>query len=121
ASRSRSAASVSGEPTGWAWRGSYSSTVSARIKPLVKALGESENRTHPALAVLVWDQQYPPRLSSAINCLKYPEETMQANEIVSGALILAFVTFSGTAGAADIVNKPLAACPAETKHICDEN
>ena len=37
---------------------------------------------------------------------------MQANEIASGALILAFATFSGTAVAADIVNKPLAACPA---------
>ena len=46
---------------------------------------------------------------------------MQANEIVSGALILAFVTFSGTAVAADIVNKPLAACPAEKKPIGDVN
>src|SRR5437879_406132 len=46
---------------------------------------------------------------------------MQANEVVSGALILALVTFSGTAVAADIVNKPLAACPAEKKPIGDVN
>jgi len=82
------------------------------------------NTTAPAKIILLsilapkaWDAQYPHRPS----LFKYQEETMQANEVVSGALILALVTFSGTAVAADIVNKPLAACPAEKKPIGDVN
>jgi hypothetical protein len=64
------------------------------------------------------------RLSYAFNRLseELREETIQMSATVSGALILlAFVIFSGPALAADIINKPLAACPAEKKAIGDVN